>query len=184
MVDLYPNLLDVPFHIVVNFNIHAVICWKHGVFTNTIQKDKCSWWWLYNSFCSEFSATTDFAGSRSIVRTALIIVSILAAVSMLLLLIVASYVCKKSRKPHMHVQLASDGKFAETLLAYTRILCCNLQTWLSIFLVSPGHGDEEEIRSSEPLMYDLSTLRAATDNFSEENKLGEGGFGPVYKVTF
>jgi hypothetical protein len=50
--------------------------------------------------------------------------------------------------------------------------------------VSPGHGDEEEIRSSEPLMYDLSTLRAATDNFSEENKLGEGGFGPVYKVTF
>jgi len=74
------------------------------------------------------TATTDFAGSRSIVRTALIIVSILAAVSMLLLLIVASYVCKKSRKPHMHVQLASDGKFAETLLAYTRTLCCNLQT--------------------------------------------------------
>jgi len=32
-------------------------------------------------------------------------------------------------------------------------------------------------------MYDLSTLRAATDNFSEENKLGEGGFGPVYKGT-
>ncbi|KAM3410722.1 hypothetical protein ACQJBY_002758 [Aegilops geniculata] len=35
--------------------------------------------------------------------------------------------------------------------------------------------------SSESLLYDLSTLRAATDNFSEENKLGEGGFGPVYK---
>lgn len=38
--------------------------------------------------------------------------------------------------------------------------------------------------SSESLLYDLSTLRAATDNFSEENKLGEGGFGPVYKVTY
>jgi serine/threonine protein kinase len=36
---------------------------------------------------------------------------------------------------------------------------------------------------SVSLLYDLSTLRAATDNFSEENKLGEGGFGPVYKVT-
>jgi hypothetical protein len=40
------------------------------------------------------------------------------------------------------------------------------------------------MRGSEPLMYDLSTLRAATDNFSEENKLGEGGFGPVYRVIF
>ncbi|XP_062231736.1 cysteine-rich receptor-like protein kinase 44 [Phragmites australis] len=43
--------------------------------------------------------------------------------------------------------------------------------------------DEEEMRSSESLLYDLSTLRAATDNFSEENKLGEGGFGSVYKGT-
>jgi hypothetical protein len=42
--------------------------------------------------------------------------------------------------------------------------------------------DGEDMGSSESLLYDLSTLRAATDNFSEENKLGEGGFGPVYKV--
>ena len=27
-------------------------------------------------------------------------------------------------------------------------------------------------------------LRAATNNFSEENKLGEGGFGEVFKVHF
>ncbi|XP_072956887.1 receptor-like serine/threonine-protein kinase SD1-8 [Typha angustifolia] len=29
--------------------------------------------------------------------------------------------------------------------------------------------------------YDLSTIEAATNNFSIENKLGEGGFGPVFK---
>ncbi|KAF5943349.1 hypothetical protein HYC85_017426 [Camellia sinensis] len=29
---------------------------------------------------------------------------------------------------------------------------------------------------------DLSTLSAATDNFSDSNKLGQGGFGPVYKI--
>ena len=34
----------------------------------------------------------------------------------------------------------------------------------------------------ESLQFDLSTIEAATNNFSDENKLGEGGFGPVYKV--
>ncbi|MQL97082.1 hypothetical protein Taro_029765 [Colocasia esculenta] len=31
------------------------------------------------------------------------------------------------------------------------------------------------------LVFDLKTLKAATGNFSDANKLGEGGFGPVYK---
>nr|XP_029122661.1 cysteine-rich receptor-like protein kinase 10 isoform X2 [Elaeis guineensis] len=44
-------------------------------------------------------------------------------------------------------------------------------------------GDEEGFRSSESLLFDLGALRAATNNFSNANKLGEGGFGPVYKGT-
>ncbi|RRT51152.1 hypothetical protein B296_00026419 [Ensete ventricosum] len=32
--------------------------------------------------------------------------------------------------------------------------------------------------------FDLSTIKAATNDFSADNKLGEGGFGAVYKVTF
>ncbi|CAN6287285.1 unnamed protein product [Urochloa humidicola] len=31
------------------------------------------------------------------------------------------------------------------------------------------------------LLFDLATLKRATDNFSQENKLGHGGFGAVYK---
>lgn len=30
--------------------------------------------------------------------------------------------------------------------------------------------------------YDLSITVEATENFSDENKLSQGGFGPVYKV--
>ncbi|KAG1331493.1 cysteine-rich receptor-like protein kinase 10 [Cocos nucifera] len=41
----------------------------------------------------------------------------------------------------------------------------------------------EEIAHAESLLLDLSMLRTATANFSEENKLGAGGFGAVYKGT-
>ncbi|PNX83916.1 cysteine-rich receptor-like protein kinase 2-like protein, partial [Trifolium pratense] len=34
-----------------------------------------------------------------------------------------------------------------------------------------------------PVNYKYSDLKAATKNFSDENKLGEGGFGDVYKGT-
>lgn len=34
----------------------------------------------------------------------------------------------------------------------------------------------------ETYYFILTTILAATNNFSESNKLGEGGFGPVYKV--
>ncbi|URD98745.1 receptor-like protein kinase [Musa troglodytarum] len=47
---------------------------------------------------------------------------------------------------------------------------------------SSGRNDEE-VRSVESLLFDLATLRSATNNFSDANKLGEGGFGPVYKGT-
>jgi len=39
------------------------------------------------------------------------------------------------------------------------------------------HMDDMDL----PLL-DLSTIITATDNFSEKNKIGEGGFGPVYLV--
>jgi hypothetical protein len=33
------------------------------------------------------------------------------------------------------------------------------------------------------ILFDLAVITNATDNFSNNNKLGEGGFGPVYKVN-
>lgn len=32
-------------------------------------------------------------------------------------------------------------------------------------------------------MFNFNCIAVATDNFSEENKLGQGGFGPVYRVS-
>ncbi|XP_057790547.1 G-type lectin S-receptor-like serine/threonine-protein kinase At4g27290 isoform X2 [Salvia miltiorrhiza] len=43
------------------------------------------------------------------------------------------------------------------------------------------HADESDNKELELPQFDLSTVVKATDDFSLNNKLGEGGFGPVYK---
>ncbi|XP_020588271.1 cysteine-rich receptor-like protein kinase 15 isoform X2 [Phalaenopsis equestris] len=43
------------------------------------------------------------------------------------------------------------------------------------------HAVEENIRTSESHLLPFVRLKAATNGFSDENKLGEGRFGPVYK---
>jgi serine/threonine protein kinase len=34
------------------------------------------------------------------------------------------------------------------------------------------------------VLFKFKVLEASTSNFSQTNKLGQGGFGPVYKVIF
>ncbi|XP_074564369.1 receptor-like serine/threonine-protein kinase SD1-8 [Curcuma longa] len=41
--------------------------------------------------------------------------------------------------------------------------------------------DETQEKDLDLPTYDLDTIAEATDNFSESNKLGQGGYGPVYK---
>jgi len=43
-------------------------------------------------------------------------------------------------------------------------------------------GGLSEVRLQELLLFDFGKLAIATNNFHLSNKLGQGGFGPVYKV--
>lgn len=47
-----------------------------------------------------------------------------------------------------------------------------------------SHTHEQDQEDLELPLFDLSRIAVATDNFSINNKLGEGGYGPVYKVSF
>ncbi|KAJ4789968.1 Cysteine-rich receptor-kinase-like protein [Rhynchospora pubera] len=48
---------------------------------------------------------------------------------------------------------------------------------------SPLINELQEIKSLEFFIYDLTALSIATDDFSDKNNLGQGGFGAVYKGT-
>ncbi|XP_050147762.1 cysteine-rich receptor-like protein kinase 10 isoform X35 [Malus sylvestris] len=43
------------------------------------------------------------------------------------------------------------------------------------------NGKQQDMRTAESLQFDLGTLETATNKFSEDNKLGKGGFGAVFK---
>jgi hypothetical protein len=43
-------------------------------------------------------------------------------------------------------------------------------------------GEMSQVKLQELLKFDFEKLATATNNFHSSNKLGQGGFGPVYKV--
>ncbi|KAL3740608.1 hypothetical protein ACJRO7_021827 [Eucalyptus globulus] len=47
--------------------------------------------------------------------------------------------------------------------------------------VVQAEGGTSELTTTESLLYHLATIQAATNNFSHQNKLGEGGFGAVFR---
>jgi len=55
------------------------------------------------------------------------------------------------------------------------LLCC-------VWSERNDEADIQKMAAQEQKMFPYETLAAVTKNFSDIHKLGEGGFGPVYKV--
>ncbi|XP_071903529.1 cysteine-rich receptor-like protein kinase 25 isoform X1 [Coffea arabica] len=90
---------------------------------------------------------------------------------------------KKSK--NLRVKLYVVGAAIATSLAALALLfwCCKLRKRKGNhrnFMGSemPELDDNED---DESLFFSFTSIEIATDHFSEENKLGQGGFGPVYK---
>ncbi|KAL2475492.1 S-locus lectin protein kinase family protein [Abeliophyllum distichum] len=86
-------------------------------------------------------------------------------VGMLLILFLASWLAKKKRK----------GAKRETKPLYSS--STGLTSYDSGGKEMDGSGTNAEVS-----VFDVNTIVSATDDFSQSNKLGEGGFGAVYKV--
>jgi len=56
--------------------------------------------------------------------------------------------------------------------------------WLFCEAIMGKHDDkgEEEMTIAESLQFNFDIIRVATSDFSNSNKLGQGGFGIVYRV--
>ncbi|KAK9004584.1 hypothetical protein V6N11_042048 [Hibiscus sabdariffa] len=84
---------------------------------------------------------------------------------------------KRSTSKTMVIVVVSTA--AVSLLAIVVVGCCYF--WRKAKKNATETQDDYE-RTMESLLIGLDTLKSATENFSDENKLGQGGFGPVYKA--
>ncbi|RXH85985.1 hypothetical protein DVH24_017038, partial [Malus domestica] len=83
------------------------------------------------------------------------IVAIAVPISVSVLLFVVGYCCITRRSRKKYNQAAAD---------------------------EPSGAND--ITTVESLQFHFATIQAATSNFSDDHKLGEGGFGKVYKVCY
>ncbi|XP_074307559.1 cysteine-rich receptor-like protein kinase 10 isoform X3 [Silene latifolia] len=82
----------------------------------------------------------------------------------------------------------TSAKLIAIIVAVVFILFLALLAIILYFVITkskkidiPADDTGEDFTTLDSLQYDLTTLKSATNNFGDENKLGEGGFGSVYK---
>ncbi|XP_054779261.1 cysteine-rich receptor-like protein kinase 44 [Prosopis cineraria] len=105
----------------------------------------------YRLYNETNDSTPPSEGKNNTSRTIIAIVVPIGSVVVLLILVC---ICLRMRKPWKYIKKLFSDDGVEAI---------------------------SEIRSSETLQLKFDSIIAATNNFSEENKLGQGGFGPVYK---
>lgn len=88
----------------------------------------------------------------------------------------SSRVCCRNSKQH------SDRVPLE-VAPTNSLLFCMYVCFDSVGLDTQGAEYLEQIAAKEQKLIPFQTLAQATNNFHPTHKLGEGGFGPVYKVS-
>ncbi|XP_010448725.1 PREDICTED: cysteine-rich receptor-like protein kinase 19 [Camelina sativa] len=70
------------------------------------------------------------------------------------------------------------------LLLFVAVFRVRAKRKKTVYETEPLAEDGDDITTAGSLQFDLKAIEAATSNFLPSNKLGQGGFGEVYKGTF
>ncbi|KAG0477268.1 hypothetical protein HPP92_014109 [Vanilla planifolia] len=90
----------------------------------------------------------------------------------------------RNRSSNKVILIIAISGAALLIIIFVIIMCMFVRRKiLPLSIVRTRHGEDNEDLSvnADSFLFSLVTLRNATNDFSEENKLGKGGFGPVYK---
>lgn len=68
------------------------------------------------------------------------------------------------------------------ILSYRKFAFSNMLHYIIYFISAGKLSRSQKEEDLELPLFDLATVVCATCNFSNDNKLGEGGFGSVFKV--
>ncbi|KAJ8422541.1 hypothetical protein Cgig2_032174 [Carnegiea gigantea] len=90
-----------------------------------------------------------------------------------------------SKRGKLAIAIVVPAVVCLALTAIVFISCCfsKRKRWQKVESSPSVHKTEDDIKTIESLQFDFTTIREATNNFSYESKLGQGGFGTVYKGT-
>ncbi|XP_027344246.1 G-type lectin S-receptor-like serine/threonine-protein kinase At4g03230 isoform X2 [Abrus precatorius] len=127
----------------------------------------------YNWNATIFNCTKESSENHSTHRLALILTTILIGMTILASIIV--FVIVRRRKTAPNMPDVTSTRIQESLYDSERHVKG---------LIGLGSLEEKDVEGIEVPCYTFASILAATDNFSDSNKLGQGGYGPVYKGTF
>ncbi|CAH8359049.1 unnamed protein product [Eruca vesicaria subsp. sativa] len=132
---------------------------------------------FYNETYQEV-ASDDMPGKEeNSMRVIIIAIVVPLAVYVLLFLVISSFYVTTRMKNIYETATADGGKNSK--------IHYNLESFMKINAFNTYEfSGGDDITTAGSLQFDFKAVEAATDYFSERNKLGQGGFGEVYKGTF